>query len=106
MSSGPQPSPLWPASDRTPAALRELLGTLVIVDTDAAFIYLGRLEGADPEFLRLEEVDAHEISKASLSKERYVHEARNIGVRSNRKCTWVNMARVISISRLEDVVVF
>ena len=106
MSSNPNPSPRLPPADRTPEALRELLGTIVVVDTDAPFIYLGRLEGADSEFLRLGQVDAHEIGKASLSKERYVHEARNIGVRSNRKCTWVNLARVLSISRLEDVLTF
>lgn len=95
-----------PKLDRTPESLRELLGQIVVVDTDSHFIYLGRLESADLEFLKLAEVDVHEMTKSSLSKERYVHEARGIGVRKNRQFTWINMARVVSISRLSDIDTF
>lgn len=93
-------------SDRTPPALKELLGETIVVDTDAHFIYLGRLESADADFIKLAEVDVHELTKSGLSKERYVHEARSIGVRKNRALTWINMTRVISLSRLQDVDVF
>lgn len=92
--------------DRTPPALCELRGEILVVDTDSSFVFLGRLEGADSEFLRLSHVDVHEMGKASLSKERYIHEARRLGVRDNRKLTWVNMARVVSLARLEDVIAF
>jgi len=85
---------------------RELLGQVVVVDTDSLFTYLGCLEAADKDFLKLSEVDVHETQESGLPKERYVHEARGLGVRPNRRTTWVRVARVTSISRLADVISF
>ncbi|MCZ7646954.1 MAG: hypothetical protein M5U26_17145 [Planctomycetota bacterium] len=98
----PPPLPSFPAG-RTPEALVPLLGETVVVDIDAHMLYLGKLEYADDAFLALSEVDVHEDKAEALSKEAYVHEARNIGVRANRHLTWVRMARVVSISRLADI---
>jgi hypothetical protein len=84
----------------------ELRGEIVVVDTDSAFTYLGRLVDLSAGFLKLDEVDVHETAKDGLSKERYVNEAREIGVRPNRKLTWVSLARVVSISRLQDVIAY
>jgi len=89
--------------DRTPEMLKLLLNQNIVVDTDSHFVYLGNLVRADPEFLCLGHVDAHEVTSSTLSKEKYVHEARNIGVRPSRDYTFVPMARVVSISRLDDV---
>jgi small nuclear ribonucleoprotein (snRNP)-like protein len=90
-------------SKRVPPALENLLGELVVVDTDSTFIFLGKLEGADSQFLQISQVDVHDMGKTNLSKERYIHEARKIGVRHNRAHTYIRMDRVICISKLEDV---
>lgn len=95
-----------PPADRTPEALRPLLGTTVVVDTDASFIYLGVLERADAEFLVLNNVDVHDMGKGGLSKESYIHESTKIGVRPNRNRAWVRMDRVLSISPLDEVKTF
>ena len=89
--------------DRTPPALLELLGQTVVVDTDSHYIFIGKLERADAQFLLLSGVDVHDNARHGLSKERYVHEARNIGVRQNREHTYVRMDRVVCISKLEMV---
>lgn len=86
-----------------PEALRPLLGEVVIVDTDTHYVFLGKLEHADREFLCLSQVDIHEIRPSGLNKERYAHEARKIGVRANRDLTYIPMARVVALSRLSDV---
>ncbi|MCW8132481.1 MAG: hypothetical protein KIS92_19190 [Planctomycetota bacterium] len=98
--------PTEPKPDRTPEALRELLGKTIVVDTDSHYMYLGVLIAADAQYLTLSDVDVHEVTAATLSKERYAHEARQIGVRKNRDATWINLGRVISISRLEDIEAF
>jgi small nuclear ribonucleoprotein (snRNP)-like protein len=90
----------------TPDLFHALVGRIVVVDTDSSFVYLGRLESTDAQFLILSEVDVHEVQDAGLSKERYVHESHGLGVRANRKRTWVRLARVVSISPLEDVISF
>ena len=89
-----------------PRSIQQILGQVVVVDTDSSFIYMGRLEQADEQYLCLSEVDVHEMDGDAVSKERYIHETRRIGVRSNRKLTWVRQARVVSIARLEDVMAF
>ena len=81
----------------------ELIGQQVVIDTDSNFVYLGILEAVHSHFIRLSEVDAHEATEVGVSKERYIHEAKGMGIRANRKFTWVNLARVVSISRVEDV---
>ena len=97
------PSPVIVHRDDTPDSLSDLIGQVVVVDTDAHYVYLGLLASADRHFIRVDNVDVHELTKSSLSKERYVHEAHSIGVRPNRKSTWIRMDRVVSISRLDDI---
>ena len=86
--------------------LEKLVGEVVVVDTDSSYLFMGRLEALDEHYLQINEVDVHDMGKSNLSKERYIHEARKIGVRHNRKNTFVRMDRVICISLLEDVVGF
>jgi hypothetical protein len=90
----------------SPDVLQPLFGRVVVVDTDSSFVYLGRLVQANREWLVLEEVDVHETGEVGLSKERYVHETRGLGVRANRKRTWLRLARVLSVSPLDDVIAF
>lgn len=85
------------------AGAKDLIGEIVVVDTDSRFVYLGTLAVADPHYLRLVDVDVHEALDVGSSKERYIHDARKIGVRPTRKMAWVNGAKVMSISRLEDI---
>jgi small nuclear ribonucleoprotein (snRNP)-like protein len=89
-----------------PAMLAELKGETVVVDTDSAFVYIGILEACDDQWLALSAVDVNELNLVNFSKEKYVHEASKIGVRNNREATWVNLNRVLSISRLADIVQF
>ena len=83
--------------------LAELAGKVVIVDTDSHIMYLGCLESSDGEFLKLSRCDVHEVSGAPVGKERYAHEAKHIGVRPNREMAYIRWARVLSVSRLEDM---
>ena len=88
---------------QVPPALENLLGEIIVVDTDSSYVFLGKLEAADSQFLQISQVDVHDMGKGNHSKERYINEARNIGVRHNRAHTYVRMERVICISKLEDV---
>lgn len=84
----------------------ELLGELVVADTDSSFVYIGVLEQAGPDFLLLGDADVHDTTDSKQTKETYVHEARRIGVRPNRRRTYLRTARVLSLARLADIVKF
>jgi hypothetical protein len=84
----------------------ELVGQTVVVDIDGPVIYLGRMVSAGPDFLTLEEVDVHNLGDSATGREKYIIEARKLGVRPNRRRAEVRLARVVGISRLEDVIEF
>lgn len=83
-----------------------LVGQTVVVDVDGPVVYLGRLASVDEDLLVLEDVDVHNMGDSGTGREKYIVEARKLGVRPNRKRAQVRLARVVGVSRLEDVIEF
>ena len=81
----------------------ELIGELVVLDMSSLYVYLGRFVGEQGGFLILDDVDAHDLRDTSTSRERYLLDSRQHGIRPNRRRVWVRLADVTGISRLEDV---
>jgi hypothetical protein len=94
------------ATPSTPPELEPLIGKQIVVDTDSSYIYVGTLEQASADYLTLSSVDVHDTSDSNTSKEAYAHETRKLGARSNRKNTLVRVARILSISLLDDIISF
>jgi hypothetical protein len=88
------------------ATLAQLKGMQIVVDTDSSFVYVGTLEESGSDYLALSSVDVHDTADSKGTKEQYAHEARKLGARSNRNLTYVRLARVLSISKLDDIIVF
>ncbi len=94
-----------PAADAFSKPFSELTDQMVVVDTDAPVLYIGRFLGANPAFLTLGDADIHECSTTgSRTKEVYAMEAGRNGVHPSRACVRVLLSRVLSISRLDEVV--
>jgi len=89
-----------------PPEIKALVGQLVVIDTDSSFVYVGTLESAGSEYFTLTQVDVHDTTDCKTSKELYVHEAKRLGMRENRKLTYLRTERVLSISKLEDIITF
>jgi small nuclear ribonucleoprotein (snRNP)-like protein len=83
-----------------------LIGKQIVVDTDSSYIYIGTLEKAGPDYLTLLNVDVHDCNESRSTKEHYAHEALAVGARANRNQTILRLARVLSISKMDDVVKF
>ena len=86
--------------------ISHLVGKVVIVDTATPYLYAGTLKDCDEHFLVLTDADVHDTTGGGSSKEMYALEARRHGVQKNRREVWVRMATVVSLSRLDDVVLF
>lgn len=82
------------------------VGQLVILDTDSSVVFIGTLQEVTPGFVRLVNVDVHDIHETPTTKERYILDARRFGVNANRKEASVRREKVVSLSRLEDVIVY
>jgi hypothetical protein len=84
--------------------LSEYIGAKVVVDTDAGYIYIGRLERTGRDFLELSDADVHDASQSHSTKELYAIETLRLGVRANRKRVLVKRSRIVSVSRLDEVI--
>ena len=86
------------------ARLRELTGEEVVLDTNSPYLYIGRLAEVDEWFIRLEDADVHDATETRTTKEVYLIEARKYGVKKNRLSVLVRADKVISASRLSEVI--
>lgn len=87
-------------------ALKKYINSKVVVDTSTSWIYIGVLEEILPGSLVLSEVDVHDSSETSSSKEKYVLDSKTTGIKSNRDLVYVNLEYVVSFSPLDSVKYF
>jgi hypothetical protein len=92
--------------EHLPSELDALIGKQVVVDSDSSLIYIGVLEKVGRDYLVLGDVDVHDTADSKSTKESYAHETKKLGTRTNRKLTYVRLARVVSISALDDLISF
>ena len=78
-------------------------GAEVVIDTDAGYLVIGRLDRIGPDHLELAEADLHDHAEANSTKEVYVIESQRLGVRVNRRRVSLVRARLIAISRLDEI---
>lgn len=90
----------------SPSGLDSYLGQQVVVDTRSSYIILGTLTAIAPDCLTLENVDVHDTSDASSTKDHYIMEAHKLGIRTNRRGAKVRTAEIISVSLLRDVEIY
>jgi hypothetical protein len=83
-----------------------LVGKLVVVDTDSRFVYLGRLDRVEVEFLVMKDVDVHDRRESPSTKEQYIMDTKRFGVKPNRKEVSVRKTLVVSVSSLDDILPF
>ena len=85
-------------------SLKHLIGRQVVLDTEGPIIYLGKLTDIRPDGFWLETADLRDRSEGHVTKERYICEARENGIRPNRARIFVFARIVMSISALDDIV--
>jgi len=90
-------------SGTTDAFLVGLIGQLLVVDLDESYLVIGTLRTVDDHHLAFTEADLHDHREANCTKDVYLLETRQLGVRFNRKHVVVPRSRVLAISRLEDI---
>jgi len=86
--------------------LEPYLGQQVVLDTRSTYIILGTLTHIGADCLTLENVDIHDTSDASSTKDHYIMESHKLGIRTNRRAAKVRTAEIISISLLRDVEIY
>ena len=76
----------------------------VVIDTKSSYLFIGILKSVGDFFLTMSDVDVHDQSDFSKTKEIYVMEAAKYGIKINRKNVNIVKSEMISISLLSDVI--
>ncbi len=86
--------------------LEELIGREVVLDVRAPILYIGTLAAVEGQVLVLRDADVHLCGDSRSTAELYVMETKKNGIRANRRLVRVMRTEIVSISRLDDVIVY
>jgi len=81
-------------------------GETVVVDTGTTYIYVGTFKEMTERFLTLIDADVHDVAEGGSSKEMYALETRRHGIQKNRREVLVRNDVIVSMSKLDDVILF
>ena len=87
-------------------ALADCLGRPVVIDVTQPIVYIGTLCAADEDFFTLEQVDVHELAGGNVTKEVYVMEVARNGIQPTREKVRLKQAEVISLSALDEIIIY
>lgn len=82
------------------------VGKQVVIDITAPYVFVGRLVGERAGYLDLEEADAHDLRDTATTREKYILDCREHGIRPNRRRVLVDLKQMVAISLLDDVLTF
>jgi len=80
------------------------LNQTVILDTQGPLVYIGMLQRITAAALVLADADVHDTNDSRASKDLYLVETRDLGVRINRTTVIVMRSQIASVSLLKEVV--
>lgn len=86
--------------------LEQLIGQKIVIDTPYSVQYIGKLIRFNQEYVELQDVDVHDSNHTKNTKEQYLIDVARGIVNNNRKSVLVKQTTIISLSRLDDILVF
>ncbi|MCA9101497.1 MAG: hypothetical protein R3C10_05820 [Pirellulales bacterium] len=85
-------------------SIQGLVGDEVVIDMGTPFVAIGTLIDVRDDYLVLEAADLHDLRDTATTREKYVLDSHNHGVRPNRRQVWISRDQTVAVSRLADVV--
>jgi len=75
-----------------------------VLDLVSPFVVLGTLAGENGRYIELTDADVHDLRDAKATRERYVVDSLESGVKVNRRRVLIPRDQVVSIAATEDVI--
>lgn len=83
--------------------MKDLLDQEVVVDVDAPYVFLGTLVAITEQSLKLKSADVHDLRDSETTRERYILDSAQDGIRTNRDTAYVRLDQVVCVSPLKDI---
>jgi hypothetical protein len=84
--------------------LEELLDQKVVIDLVGPYVCMGTLVRIGDHFVEVKNADLHDLRDTDSTREFYVLQSVQTGVKRNRRQVLVARAEIVAVSRLDDVV--
>ena len=88
-----------------PEALDGMKDQVVVLDLVSQYVIIGTLEDCDEHRLTLADANVHDLRASGSTREFYVFQAKETGLKVNRRRVVVRLEQVVSVSALNDVTV-
>ena len=88
----------------TSYSVERLVDKEVVLDLASSYVAIGTLVHAGPQHLELTNADMHDLRDVRTTRDQYVAEARQSGIKSNRKRLLIPRDQVVGMALLADVV--
>ena len=79
--------------------IEEYVGQKVVIDLGSPYVCMGLLTRVDEHFLEVKNADLHDLRDTETSRENYVVESRDTGIKRNRKSVLVVRSDVVALAR-------
>ena len=86
------------------ASLDGYIGQQVVFDISGRYVIAGTLDSFDDDNLYLSAADVHDLRDSSTTRERYILEIGQFGVRPNRNRVVIPRPQVMSFSLVGDII--
>jgi hypothetical protein len=83
--------------------LEEMIGQKIVVDLRSEYVCLGTLLRIDEHYLELKNADLHDLRDTDTTRELYVMDSRDTGIKRNRKRLLLVRTDIVAIALLDDV---
>jgi hypothetical protein len=83
--------------------IKNLLDKLIVVDTNSRWLYVGTLKKIGKAFLTLQDVDAHDVTETTSTRDEYLAHIKSHGLVVNRNLVTISKEKLIGLTLLEDV---
>lgn len=79
-------------------------GREIVIDCVSQYVVIGTYVDQDHKYVRLVDVDFHDLRDSSTSRELYLVDAKRHGNRPTRNQLLVRQEEIVGISLLDDVI--
>ncbi len=83
--------------------LETYINEKIVLDTHSSWIYIGTLEQVKDHCVVLTDADVHDNTDTITSKDRYVFESRDTGIKMNRDRVFISIDYIVSFSLFKDI---
>jgi len=85
------------------AEIKNLLGKIIVVDTDSRWLYVGKLAHIGKSFITLENVDARDLTETNSTRDMHLSNIKHNAHIINRERIVINREKLIGLSLLKEV---